>query len=413
MQKVHDMSITSESKTPDSKTPGETPMSRAPEDKLHTRKPPKKIRWFLIVGVLMAILIGGLVGFKIFINGFIAKILSAPRPPISVTVAEAKTEVIPNLQMAVGDLVAVHQVNVTSDVNGRITDIMFTPGTKVTKGQPLLQLFDGPEQGDLANFKAQATGAQLALDRAKQLASRQFGPQATVDSAQALFDQANAGITKTQATISQKLVRAPFDGDLGVRRVEVGQYLTAGTQIVTLTDLSELYVNFTATEKQSATLKVGQIVRIAVDAYPGRSFDGKITTIEPQISSDTRNIRIQATIANPDRILKPGMFATTTVVLPDKPAVITLPETAIDYTLYGDSVYMIKETKAEDGKSSLKVERTFVKTGDRVEGRAVIISGVNVGDRVVAVGQLKLQSGAAVQISSDPPPPIPAKVPLN
>ncbi len=408
MQKVHDMSITSESKSP-----AETPMSRAPDNKTSARKPPKKIRWFLIVGILMAILIGGLVGFKIFINGFIAKILSAPRPPISVTIAEAKTEVIPNLQTAVGDLAAVHQVNVTSDVNGRITDIMFTPGAKVTKGAPLLQLFDGVEQGDLASFKAQATGAQLSLDRAKQLAARQFGPQATVDSAQALFDQANAGIAKMQATISQKMVRAPFDGDLGVRRVEVGQYLTAGTQIVTLTDLSELFVNFTATEKQSATLKVGQIVRIAVDAYPGRTFDGKITTIEPQISTDTRNIRIQATIANPDQILKPGMFATTTVVLPDQPAVTTLPETAIDYTLYGDSVYLIKETKADDGTSKLTAERTFVKTGDRINGRAVIISGVKPGDRVVAVGQLKLQSGAAVTISSDPPPKVPAQPPLN
>ena len=408
MQKVHDMSITSESKTP-----ADSPLNRMPDGKPQTRKPPKRIRWFLIIGVLMAILIGGLVGFKIFINGFIAKILSAPRPPISVTVAEAKSEVIPNLQTAVGDLAAVHQVNVTSDVNGRITDIMFTAGAKVKKGAPLLQLFDGVEQGDLASFKAQATGAQLSLDRAKQLAARQFGPQATVDSGQALFDQANAGIAKTQATISQKLVRAPFDGDLGVRRVEVGQYLTAGTMIVTLTDLSELYVNFTATEKQSATLKVDQIVRIAVDAYPGRTFEGKVTTIEPQISSDTRNIRIQATIANPDQILKPGMFATTTVVLPEKPAVITVPETAVDYTLYGDSVYMLKETKAEDGSSKLTAERTFVKTGDRINGRAVIVSGVKAGDRVVAVGQLKVQSGAAVTISADPPPKIPAQPPLN
>ena len=125
-----------------------------------------------------------------------------------------------------------------------------------------------------------------------------------------------------QAIISQKLVRAPFDGVLGVRHVEVGQYLTAGTQIVTLTDLSTLYANFTTTEKASAMLKVGQTVRVAVDAYPGKIFEGKITTVEPQINTDTRNIRVQATLDNPDHILKPGMFATTTVVLPDKPAVV-------------------------------------------------------------------------------------------
>ena len=199
--------------------------------------------------------------------------------------------------------------------------------------------------------------------------------------------------------------------ELGVRRVEVGQYLTAGTQIVSLTDLSVLYANFTVTEKDSAQLKVGQIVRLAVDAYPGRTFDGKITTIEPQIATDTRNIRVQATLQNPDKILKPGMFATTTVVLPDKPPVITVPETAVDYTLYGDSVYLLGEKQGEDGKTSLTVTRTFVQTGNRVEGRAEIIKGLKDGDRVVAVGQLKLQSGSAVEISNNPLPPIPAKPP--
>jgi multidrug efflux system membrane fusion protein len=319
--------------------------------------------------------------------------------------------VIPNLLTAVGELAAVHQVNVTSDVNGRVTQIMFSPGSHVTKGTPLVQLFDAPDQGDLANFKAQATVARLSLDRAKQLAERQFGPQATVDQAQAAYDQALAGIAKTEAIISQKLVRAPFDGELGVRHVEVGQYLTAGTAIVSLTDLSELYANFTVPEKDSGQLKVGQTVRLGVDAYPGRTFEGKITTIEPQVATDTRNIRAQATIANPDHILKPGMFVTTTVVLPDKPPVVTVPATAVDYTLYGDSVFLITEKKGNDGKTSLTAVRTFVKAGDRESGRAAILKGLKPGDRVVAVGQLKLQSGAAVAISADPPPPIPAQPP--
>jgi multidrug efflux system membrane fusion protein len=332
-------------------------------------------------------------------------------PPISVNVATATSETVPNLLTAVGDLAAVHQVNVTSDVSGRITDIMFTAGAHVKQGMPLVQLYDAPDQGDLANFKAQATVAQLSLDRAKQLASRQFGPQATVDTAQAAFDQAQAGIAKTEALISQKLVRAPFEGELGVRHVEVGQYLTAGTQIVSLTDLSELYANFTVTEKDSGNLKVGQVVRIGVDAYPARTFEGKITTIEPQISADTRNIRVQATIPNPDRILKPGMFTTTTVVLPDKPPVTTVPETAVDYTLYGDSVFVIHEKKTDDGKSSLTADRIYVQTGDRINGRAVILKGLNPGDRVVALGQIKLQSGAAVAISTEAAPQVPAKPP--
>src|ERR1700732_3178435 len=380
-------------------------------DKPHSR-PVRTVRWFIIVGLGLALLVGALVGSNAFRSHMIAQFFANNKPPPSnVTVVEAKSEVIPNLLVAVGDLAAVHQVNVTSDVSGRITDIMFTAGATVKAGSPLVQLFDGPEQGDLANYKAQATGAQLALDRAKQLAARQFGPQSTVDAAQATYDQANAGIAKTEAIISQKRVRAPFDGELGVRHVEVGQFLTAGTQIVSLTDLSELYANFTVTEKDSAQLKVGQTVRVVVDAYPGRAFEGKITTIEPQVSTDTCNIHVQATIQNPDHILNPSMFTTTTVVLPDKPPVVTVPETSVDYTLYGDSVFLISEKKEDEGKTSLSAVRTFVRTGNRVSGRVEILSGLKPADRVVAVGQLKLQSGAAVAISTDPTPPIPATAP--
>jgi multidrug efflux system membrane fusion protein len=401
MQKVHDMNIATEPKI-SGRAIAEPPRKR----------PVRMLLWFVIVGALLAALVGGFVWFNYFRGQMIAQFFANNKPPpTSVSIAEAKSEVIPNLLIAVGDLAAVHQVNVTSDVSGRITDIMFTAGTNVKAGSPLVQLFDAPDQGDLASFKAQATVAQLSLDRAKQLAARQFGPQATVDSAQAAYDQANAGIAKTEAIISQKLVRAPFDGQLGVRHVEVGQFLTAGTQIVSLTDLSQLYANFTVTEKDSAALKVGQTVRVAVDAYPGRTFEGKINAIEPQIATDTRNIRVQATLDNPDHILKPGMFATTTVVLPDKPPVVTVPETAVDYTLYGDSVFLITEKKADDGNTSLTAVRTFVRTGNRVDGRAEILSGLKAGDRVVAVGQLKLQSGAAVSISTDPLPPIPANPP--
>ena len=281
------------------------------------------VRWFIIVGLLLALLVGGFVGFNCVPRQDDRAVLRQQEAAAGtvVTVAEAKSEVIPNLLNAVGDLAAVHQVNVTSDVNGRITDIMFTAGSTVKAGAPLVQLFDGPEQGDLASFKAQATVAQLTLDRAKQLASRQFGPQATVDTAQAAFDQAQAGIAKTEAIISQKLVRAPFDGVLGVRQVEVGQYLTAGTQIVSLTDLSSVYANFTDDGKgQRDCSRSARPCASWSMPIPASNFEGKITTIEPQISTDTRNIRVQATIANPDRILKPGMFATTTVVLPDKPA---------------------------------------------------------------------------------------------
>jgi multidrug efflux system membrane fusion protein len=390
----------------------EPKLSGKPIDEKTRRRPVRMVRWFIIVGLVLALLVGGLVGFNAFRSHMIAQFFANNKPPpTNVSVAEAKSEVVPNLLTAVGGLAAVHQVDVTSDVSGRITSILFAPGSSVKSGAALVQLFDEPDQADLANFKAQATVAQLQLDRAKQLAARQFGPQSTADQAQATYDQALAGIAKTEAIISQKLVKAPFDGELGMRQAEVGQYLTAGSKIVSLTDLDELYANFTVPEKDSAQLKVDQIVRIKVDAYPGRTFDGKITTIEPQVAADTRNIRVQATIQNPDHVLKPGMFATTTVVLPDKLPVVTVPETAVDYTLYGDSVFLITEKKSDDGKTSLSAVRTFVQTGNRIDGRTEILKGLKAGDQVVAVGQLKLQSGAAVAISKDPPPPVPAQPP--
>lgn len=391
-----------------------TPSHQTPSPSEKPRAPVRMRRWTIIIGGACLLLVGVIWGFNAFRSHMIAQFFANMKPPpTNVAVAEAKSEVLPNLLTGVGDLAAVHQVNVTTDVNGRVTEILFTPGARVKAGDPLLQIFDAPDQSDLASFKAQTLAAQLALDRAKALLAKSFGPQATVDQAQATYDQGAAAVAKTEAVISQKRIKAPFDGDLGVRLVELGQYLSAGTQIVSLTDLSQLYLNFTATEKDRAVLNVGQTVRIVVDAYPGRTFEGKITTIEPQISADTRNVRIQATLANPDRVLQPGMFATTTVELPAKPAVVTVPETAVDYTLYGDSVWLITETKDADGKASLKTDRTFVKTGPRIHGRVVITTGLKPGDRVVAVGQLKLQSGSAVTISSDPPPPIPAQPPRN
>lgn len=373
-------------------------------------RPVRRKLWFAIVTLLLALLVGGFWGFNQFRSHMIAQFFAHMKmPPAVVSVAKVEMQVPPNLLTGIGDVVAVHQVNVTTDVAGRVVKIMFEPGAHVTKGQPLVQLFDEPEQGDLAGFEAQAQGAKLALDRAKALAQRQFGPQATVDSEQATYDQAMAGIAKTKAIISQKLIRAPFDGVLGLRHIDLGQFLNAGTEIVTLTNLSQVWVNFTVTEKDSSELKLGQAVRVRVDAYPGRLFDGKITTIEPQVSTDTRSVWVQATFDNADHALKPGMFATATIVLPSKQPVMTVPETAADYSLYGDSVFLIKKGKDSDGKEETTAVRTFVRTGERFDGRVAISGDIKPGDEVVAVGQIKLQSGMPVAISSDPLPPIPAQ----
>jgi multidrug efflux system membrane fusion protein len=253
--------------------------------------------------------------------------------------------------------------------------------------------------------------AQLNLERSKALVGRQFTPQATVDQNQALLDQANAGIAKTQAVIAQKLVRAPFGGVLGIRQVELGQFVSSGQVLVTLTDLDTLYVNFTLPEQTKAQLTLGQPVDVTVDAFPGRVFKAKLSTVEPQVGTDTRTIKLQATLDNPEHLLLPGMFASAKVVLPPLTDVVTVPETAVDFSLYGDSVFVIEDAGSDDkGNKVLKVKRTFVKTGMHFDNKVAILSGLKPGQQVASAGQLKLNDGATVTLSDVNALTTPAKI---
>lgn len=369
----------------------------------------------VLMALALALVFGGLYGFNRFREHAIQQFFANNKPPpVPVAAAEAKAEAVPQYLSGIGSIAAVHQVTVAPEVGGRVMQIFFESGADVRAGDPLLQLNDKPEQGDLANFKAQARLATLNLARAKELAARQAGPQATVDQNQALLDEANAGAAKTEALIAQKLVRAPFAGELGIRQVDLGQYVSAGMPVVTLTDLSTVYVNFTLPEQSRSQLAVGQSVLIAVDAYPGRDFKAKVTTLEPQIGADTRTIKVQATLDNPDHLLQPGMFADVRVVLPPLANAVTVPETAVDYTLYGDAVYVLRDSgTGADGKPTYTAARSFVKTGERFQNRVVILSGLKPGDRVAASGQLRLRDGAAVAISDTPPLAAPSTVPIN
>jgi len=366
-----------------------------------------------LMALLLVVLGGGLYGFNAFRAQAINNAFNAMKqPPASVAVAVAKKEAIPRYAPGIGTLQAVHQVTITSEVGGLVTKILFQAGATVKAGDSLIQLNDQPDQGDLANYRAQAKLAELNLARSRELLARQNAAQATVDQNQAQLDQMRASIAKTEAIIAQKLIRAPFGGALGIRQIEVGQYVNAGGAVVTLTDLDTLYVNFTLPEQQRGEIAVGQKVPITVDAYPGRTFEAALTTIEPQIDPSMRAIKVQAMLANPDHALQPGMFANIRVVLPSGPDVVTVPATSVDFTLYGDAVFVVREDgKDADGKPVLKVTRTFVKTGDRDKDRVAILDGVSPGDQVVISGQLKLQSGAEVVVQPSQALVPPAKLP--
>lgn len=376
-------------------------------------RPPTRTRrivWLGVVGLLLALLLGGLYGYNSFRSQAISAVFANMKPPpASIAAVTATRETVPNFATGIGSLAAVHQVTISPEVAGRITAVLFEAGAAVKAGDPLVQLNDAPDKGDLENYQAQARWAAVSLERAKALASRQVGPQQNVDQTQSQLDQAQAGIAKTEAIIAQKLIRAPFAGRLGVRQVEVGQYLNAGAPIVTLTELQHLYVNFTLPSTMRSKIKLGQQVNVTADAFPDRTFTAKITTIEPQIRADTRTMTIQATLSNPDEVLLPGMFVNAAVALPPTPDQVVLPETAVDFTLYGDSVYAVREDgKDKDGKPVLKAFRTPVKTGARWDNKVAILSGVEPGQTVVGAGQIKLQDGATVVVSGNPPPQPPA-----
>jgi membrane fusion protein, multidrug efflux system len=371
---------------------------------------PHTVRWLLIVGTLLALVLGGLYGFNRFRERAIANFFAHNKPPpAEISAVTARLERVPHFATGIGSLAAVHQVTVAPQVGGRVTQILFTAGAEVKAGAPLVQLDDAPERGDLANYQAQARLAAISLERAQVLAQRQAGPQQTVDQTQAQLDEARAEVRKTEALIAQKLIRAPFAGRLGVRQIDLGQYLSPGAAIVTLTDLKHLFVNFTLPSTMRREVRPGQRVEVTADAFPGRTFTARIATIEPQISADTRTMKVQATMPNSDEELLPGMFVNAAVVLPPEPPRVVLPETAIDYTLYGDSVYVVRSAgTGRDGKPVLKAFRTAVETGARWDGKVAVLSGLKAGELVVAAGQIKLQDGRAVILTGRPPPQPPA-----
>ena len=391
--------------------PHAAPLSSSRDD----RPKPKLVRWFIIVGVILVVVLGGFYGFEQFRKNAIASFFAGNKPPpTTINVALAQSEPMSRFFDAIGTVAAVNQVTIAPQVSGRVVKLMFESGASVKAGDPLVQLDDATERADLANYQAQARLAQANLTRARTLASEKYATQASVDQQQSQLDVARAGVARSQALIDQKLIRAPFPGDLGIRQVDLGQYVGPGTAIVTLTNLEVVYVDFTLPEQTRSQLNVGLGVEISADAFPGKSFAAKITTIEPQIDPTTRAIRVRASMDNPERLLQPGMFARARVVLPPQPDVVTVPETAVDYTVYGQSVFLIQEDgKTPDGKAAYKAVQTFVTVGTRQNGRVAIVKGLQAGDMVANAGQTRIFNGAAVIPSDQGGLTAPAQTPVQ
>ena len=357
------------------------------------------------VVLLVVLAIAAYKGFSIYQQ---VQMFSAPQPAISVDAAAAEERPWQTRLPAIGTLVAFQGVDLTVEVAGTVQKVLFRSGEQVTLQQPLIQMNSDVEQASLATAQAELGLARVEYERGRSLVNRQSISKSEFDRLSASLQKANASVAQLEALLAKKRILAPFAGTIGIRQVDVGDYLASGTAIATLQDLSKLYVDFFLPEQAVPKLGIGERVRFNVAAYPGEVFEGEIAAINPKVEDTTRNVQVRAMLVNPDSKLLPGMFANLEVLLPGEQNVVVVPETAITYTLYGNSVYLISEKKDDDGQvvkgdngqAELAVERRYVDTGERREGQVVIVKGLQAGEQVVSAGQLKLDNGAHVRIAS-------------
>jgi multidrug efflux system membrane fusion protein len=330
-------------------------------------------------------------------RSFRSEPLSHPvQPPMPVSALQVQSRSVPAELQAVGSLQAVQEVLLAPDTAGRITGIYFEAGQVVEEGTLLVQLYDAPEQADRTAAVAKADFSRWQLSRARELVSSGAEARVLLEQRKAEYDQAAAAIQQLDAHIQQKLIRAPFAGQVGLRRINVGQYLNAGDPIATLTRLAPLYVNFSVPQQELPKLKLDAQVQVTVDSSPGKVFVAQISSIEPRINGDTRNIAVQALLPNSDCELKSGMYVTARLQLPATADAIIVPLTAIETSASGDSVVVVQELTAEGIGKAVKVS---VKTGRHIGDDVVVEEGIKPGDVVVTTGQLRIQPAALVKVS--------------
>jgi membrane fusion protein, multidrug efflux system len=356
----------------------------------------------------LGIAMGLLIAILIFVLGIkalqIGKMMSSPRimPTVTVTSASVKEEDWPPKLSAVGSVSAAQGAVVSAELAGIVSEINFESGAEAKKGDVLMKLDASQEEALLRSAAAEAQLARTDLERSRDLAMKKVVSSAELDSVQSKFTRLNAVVDQMRSSIAKKTLIAPFDGQLGIRQVNVGQMINAGQQVVGLTSLDSLYVDFALPEQHLSKLTKDLEVQVRVDALPGREFKGKLTAINSMLDPVTRNVPLQATLQNPDHALHPGMFAKVDVMLPERKKAIVIPGSAVSYAPYGDSVFVIEKQKdPKSGKESLVLRQQFVRIGEARGDFVSVLKGLKAGEEVVGTGVFKLRNGMVVTINND------------
>jgi membrane fusion protein (multidrug efflux system) len=360
------------------------------------------IKRMLFMLVLVGVVLGGLFGFKAFVGGKIKEAMASMADlPQTVSAAKAASSDWQPRIDAVGSLRAVRGADLSLEVAGVVEEITFQSGDEVQAGQVLLRLRNDDDVAKLQSLEATAQLAQITYDRDVKQLKAQAISQAIVDNDEANLRNAKAQVAQQKAIVDKKTLRAPFAGRLGLRQVDLGQFLSAGTVIATLQSLDPIFVDFLLPQQSVAQLSVGQTVRVKVDAFLGREFAGKITAINPKVETASRNIQVRATLPNRDQKLLPGMFATVELETGAPQRLVTLPQTAVSYNPYGSLVYIVDDkAKGAGGKPQLVARQVFVTTGATRGDQVAILKGVSEGDTVVTSGQVKLRNGVPLAIDN-------------
>jgi len=356
-------------------------------------------RMFLMLGVMVVLLTAlGFIKFKQVESAVQAAAFQPP--PETVTSIVAQREVWPATTAVIGTMEAVHGVTVSADLPGTVAAINFDSGKSVRAGEVLVELDTRQERAQLAALEAQRDLARVNFGRMQQLVNEGVISRAEYDQATAQQRQTEANVEEIRATIARKTIRAPFSGILGIRKANLGQYLSAGDAVVPLQSLNPIYVNFGLPQQALGQVRVGGSLRITSEDLAGQVFTGRVTALDSVVDPATRNVQVQATLANPEGKLRPGMFVQVEVVLGASRSVIELPASAISYAPYGDSVFIITDLKDPKGQTYRGVRQQFVKVEGSRGDQVGVVSGVNPGEEVVTSGVFKLRNGAAVQVNN-------------